>query len=141
MRRLQGQTPIYHGTIHAFQQTWKSDKLFGFWRGWAPGVQRSAIVGGFGLSFYDQSKDILEKFDIHRGSVSGHVLASLWSGLITTLVSVPLDVVKVRMMATHGVVERQGVLRMMITIGKSEGVLGLYKGFLPAYVRMGPWQV
>ena len=94
-RILMGEVPQYHGTIHAFQTTWARDGPMAFWRGCLPAAQRSALVGGIGLSMYDQSKDVLQRWGFSRGSTGTHVAASAFTGIITALVSVPLDVVKV----------------------------------------------
>ncbi len=34
-----------------------------------------------------------------------------------------------------------GLLDCMTKTVRAEGVMSLYKGFLPAYARLGPWQV
>lgn len=35
----------------------------------------------------------------------------------------------------------RGMLDCLVKTVRSEGVLALYKGFLPAYARLGPWQL
>uniref|UniRef100_A0A7S4P7M3 Mitochondrial carrier protein n=1 Tax=Paramoeba aestuarina TaxID=180227 RepID=A0A7S4P7M3_9EUKA len=139
-RKAFNKPPLYENMTHAWVTIYKGEGLRGFWKGWQPGVQRSAIVGGVGLSVYDQCKDELEQRGVGRGSTIGQVMASFVSGVSCVLVSVPLDVVKVRMMAKGGEGVKGGVVRMMATIAKQEGFLALYKGLLPTYVRMAPWQ-
>ena len=138
-RKALGKPPLYRNMLHVWGKTLKGEGVRGLWSGWLPGVQRSAIVGGVGISLYDQTKDWLEERGVGRGSLGGQVFASFVSGVCCALVSVPLEVVKVRMMASG--VEGGGVVRMMAGIAKREGPLALYKGFVPTYVRMAPWQV
>ena len=103
-----------------------------------------------GISSYDQFKDVFESLGISRADVRSHVFSSILSGFVTTLVSVPLDVVKVRMMCEDVTKNagsdsikgnrRLGVGGMLVEIARTEGVCALLKGFTPTYLRMGPWQ-
>ena len=73
-------------------------------------------------------------------STSLHVAAALFSGLIATAACNPADVLKSRVMtSTSG----QGggspsTLGIAWQIATREGPMGFYRGFLPAYARIGP---
>eukprot|EP00211_Chloroparvula_japonica_P014060 CAMPEP_0119150134 /NCGR_PEP_ID=MMETSP1310-20130426/44331_1 /TAXON_ID=464262 /ORGANISM="Genus nov. species nov., Strain RCC2339" /LENGTH=247 /DNA_ID=CAMNT_0007142285 /DNA_START=9 /DNA_END=752 /DNA_ORIENTATION=+ len=138
-RRLRGQEPLYRGVVHAFQMTMREGPKT-FFRGCVPASLRSAVVGGTGLACYDQAKDVVTaRFGLSRGSIVTHIACAGISGVVTSLVSTPLDVVKVRMMASRksGQAGMTSVIRGIIA---TEGPLALMKGFAPTYTRLGPWQ-
>ena len=56
------------------------------------------------------------------------------------------DVVKSRIMASGGAANAHaviysGTLDCLVKTVRTEGVLALWKGFLPCWGRLGPWQV
>merc|ERR1712123_163581 len=73
-----------------------------------------------------------------------HFVAAMISGLVTTIASMPVDIVKTRLQNqeyTNGVPEYKGVVDVFGRVVKNEGVLGLWKGFFPYYFRLGPHTV
>ncbi len=70
-----------------------------------------------------------------------HIVSSLASGLISAVFGTPADVVKTRIMNQpvdsqgRGLVYKSSYHCLSTTI-KNEGVMGLYKGFFPTWLRM-----
>jgi dicarboxylate transporter 10 len=88
------------------------------------------------IAFYDQSKLILLKTGYFQDNISTHFLASLAAGAIATTMTQPLDVLKTRAMNA-----KPGEFRNMmhlITYTAKLGPLGFFKGYVPAFVRLGP---
>ena len=58
---------------------------------------------------------------------------------VASVVSCPVDVIKTRMMNQQNAMYKSS-LDCLVKSVKAEGVLALYKGFLPTWTRLGPWQ-
>ena len=89
----------------------------------------------------------LEKPSKHcaqRGEESAfvHIIASGLSGLTATISSHPFDVVRTKL-ANQPVKNPvyNGMTDCVLKVAKTQGISGLYKGFLPRYGRLGPWQL
>lgn len=60
------------------------------------------VVNGAQLASYSQSKEILvARFEMREG-IFLHFVASMISGLITTIASMPVDIVKTRVQKSSG---------------------------------------
>lgn len=88
------------------------------------------------LSFYDLVKAQLLKSGHFQDNLTTHFLASLTAGAIATTMTQPLDVLKTRAMnAKPG--EFKNVFEIVKYTAKL-GPLGFFKGYVPAFVRLGP---
>ncbi|KAL9894921.1 mitochondrial dicarboxylate carrier-like [Glossina fuscipes fuscipes] len=88
---------------------------------------------------YDISKGYLLRELHFDDNVGVHFTCSLTSGGCATLATQPLDVVKTRLMnAKAG--EYDSYLSVITHIGRI-GPFGFYKGFIPAFARIGPHTV
>ena len=71
---------------------------------------------------------------------------SVFSGLIAALLGTPADVIKTRVMNQptdargNGILYKSSLDCLMKSI-KNEGFFSLYKGFIPCWIRMGPWSL
>ena len=99
-------------------------------------------------------------------TVTTHFVAGFLAGILGTAASNPVDVVKSRMMnqavllkntsATAGHVYTGSINCFVMVCPKimilsnfefssqtlrTEGVTALYKGFIPSYLRIGPWNI
>lgn len=91
------------------------------------------------LSFYDQVKQTLISSNYFMDNIITHFTASFIAGGIATAMTQPLDVMKTRMMnAAPG--QYKSILHCAADVRKV-GIMGFYKGFLPAFVRLGPQTV
>lgn len=80
-----------------------------------------------------------------------HGCASACSGFAAATASTPADVVKTRIMdqlrhmhdkdSTSNTRMYKGSLDCLLHIVKNEGIMTLYRGFLPTYIRMAPWSL
>jgi dicarboxylate transporter 10 len=66
------------------------------------------------------------------------MLIILYQGLVATTVCSPLDVVKTRIMNAHGKDDIRRPLKMMKYMVQHEGVGSLFRGWMPAFIRLGP---
>ncbi|ELT98454.1 hypothetical protein CAPTEDRAFT_124865 [Capitella teleta] len=97
---------------------------------------RATLVTVGQLSFYDQFKQILLALPLFEDNMITHFSASFMAGAVATLITMPLDVMKTRVMnAPPG--QYAGLGDCAKDIARS-GPMGFFKGFIPAFVRLGP---
>lgn len=142
MLSFKGQKPRYQGTIVAFRTIATNEGIHGLWRGVGPTVKRAAITTGTQIPSYDHLKHILMNYGIMSEGLRLHMVSSMGAGLAVALVSSPVDVVKTRIMNQKVVCNNgtlySGAIECLIKTWKTEGFLGLYKGFVPNWLRAGP---
>jgi len=128
--------PLYKGVRHCAQSLYREAGVLGMWRGVGPNVYRAMAVNFGELAIYDVAKRKVMTFTGIPDGVTVHSMAAVISGLTSTIVSCPFDVVKTRMMAGSHTAFFQ-CSRDTVMVG---GGLALYKGFFPTWARLGPWQ-
>eukprot|EP01103_Thecamoeba_quadrilineata_P003055 TRINITY_DN12887_c0_g1_i1.p1 TRINITY_DN12887_c0_g1~~TRINITY_DN12887_c0_g1_i1.p1 ORF type:complete len:318 (+),score=60.48 TRINITY_DN12887_c0_g1_i1:31-984(+) len=138
-----GQTKRYKGTVDAFKKITQQEGLKGLYKGVGPTTQRAALLTASQLSSYDHFKHLLIRHTgLHEGIVA-HFFSSIAAGFVAALVTSPVDTVKTRIMNQPIDKNGKGILysstsdcfKKTIT---AEGLLGLYKGFVPNWMRIGP---
>lgn len=88
------------------------------------------------IAFYDQIKTYLLTTPHFEDNLITHFTASLMAGAIATTLTQPMDVLKTRSMnAKPG--EYNGLWDVIRHTAKL-GPLGFFKGYVPAFVRLGP---
>ncbi|CAH2037668.1 unnamed protein product, partial [Iphiclides podalirius] len=141
-RRLQGKPPRFENCRQAYAMIFNESGLKGFWRGAVPNVQRAALVNLGDLAAYDYSKQLLIRELGMADSLLAHSIAAFAAGLSAAVIGTPADVLKTRLMNQPvGPDGRGSLYRGMIDClqqsVKNEGVLSLYKGFIPIWIRQG----
>jgi len=149
--KLQGSQPRYTGLWDAAITIPKQEGVGAFYRGLTPSLGRAAIMYGTSCAAYDHAKHLLVSNSTENGffggvngekSFNAHIAASLMSGLIASLVSTPFDVIKTRIInQPSGSTLYKGPIDCVLQTIKSEGPAALYKGFVPTYLRLAPWQM
>ncbi|NXY46210.1 UCP3 protein, partial [Ceuthmochares aereus] len=156
----------YSGTVDAYRTIAREEGIRGLWRGTLPNIARNAIVNCGELVTYDLIKDALLRTHVMTGEVSTkgmqlgtipipttlnpwlcpadnvpcHFTAAFGAGFCATVVASPVDVVKTRYMnASPG--QYRNVLSCLLALLMQDGLAGLYKGFVPSFLRLGSWNV
>jgi solute carrier family 25 2-oxodicarboxylate transporter 21 len=97
-------------------------------------------AGYFGCIF--QVRAQLPKATTREGQISNDLLAGAVGGTVGTMLNTPLDVVKSRIQNSPRMPGVMGKYNWawpsVVTMGREEGLRGLYKGFLPKILRFGP---
>lgn len=121
--------------------------FFGLWKGCVPNVQRAALVNMGDLVGYGQVKGFLVNYcQMDPTQSLTHGLSSVGAGLVAATVGTPADVVKTRVM-NQPVDENgkgkfyRGSVHCFVQTVKNEGFMTLYRGFIPIWLRMGPWSM
>lgn len=85
----------YTSVVNAISRMVREEGVLTLWRGCIPTMGRAAVVNAAQLSSYSQAKRILINNGMHEG-ISLHFVASMISGLVTTIASMPVDIAKTR---------------------------------------------
>ena len=99
------------------------------------------------LASYDFFKTLLTKraAALREDHPLTHFFSSAGAGFVATTICSPVDVLKTRIMsAAEGQGQGRGgvgVLRLLGTWYRAEGVGWLFKGWVPSFVRLGPHTV
>lgn len=126
-----------------FTRILKEEGAAAFWRGSQPFVARAMMVGVFQVATLDQFKDFYaEKLDQKRNSISNVFCAAMTSGLIYSLITMPLEAAKNRMASQKpdpktGKLLYTGTIQTVSKVASDSGFLALYNGFAPYYMRCG----
>lgn len=128
----------------------RNEGVRGLWRGVLPTAKRAALLAGVQLPMYDWTKARLVSLGVAEGTLC-HFLASMLAGLSACMASNPVDVVRTRMMVQRRLAREEGpmysspyhtsAIKCGLHTVRCEGLTALYKGFIPAFARMGPWNI
>ena len=142
-RVLEGRPRRYASAAAAAASVFRREGARAFLGGLAPNVARAAAVNGAGIAAYDSSKRVAGTFVGEGRPIAGVLVAALCGGLATAAAGCPFDIVKTRLMARRA--DDAGAYRgpadCVARTVRAEGVLALYKGFLPVYGRQAPFNV
>ena len=133
----------YKGVVDTATRIIKEEGVATFWRGSGPFVQRAMMVGVFQVATLDQFKEMYAYYLSQRkNSIPNVFCASMTSGLLYSLATMPLEASKNRMAfqkicPTTGTLPYTGTLQTIKKVASEEGFLALYNGFLPYYIRCG----
>ena len=126
---------------------WKREGISGLWRGVCPTAVRAATVAGAQLPAYDYAKSFFVRNKLLTvDSTCNHLISSIIAGFCACMVSSPCDVVRTRMMdqrkfKTEGVHVYKTAVECFVSTIRNEGPVALWRGFVPAFMRMGPWNI
>lgn len=134
----------YKNVFNALARIYREEGLTTLWRGATPTMGRAMVVNAAQLSTYSQAKELILGTGYVKDGIFCHFLASMISGLVTTIASMPVDIAKTRLQSqkyVDGKGEYKGALDVLGKVIKSEGFFSLWKGFTPYYFRLGPHTV
>ncbi|NWW30944.1 DIC protein, partial [Panurus biarmicus] len=138
MKQPPAQRRNYSHALDGMYRVLREEGLKKLFSGASVASLRGALVTVGQLSCYDQAKQLVLATGLLSDNVFTHFLSSFIAGLCATFLCQPLDVLKTRLMNSHG--EYQGVVHCAMETAKL-GPLAFYKGFVPAAVRLVPHTV
>ncbi|KAI0307473.1 dicarboxylic acid transporter [Multifurca ochricompacta] len=119
----------------------KSEGMRGLTRGVGTNTIRAVLMNGSQVGSYDFFKSKL----MHRvvpvlnvklkDNILLHSVSSCLAGLVATTVCAPADVLKSRLMSQSGNASPMRILRRSL---RDEGPGFLFRGWTPAFIRLGP---
>uniref|UniRef100_A0A914E2Y3 Mitochondrial 2-oxoglutarate/malate carrier protein n=2 Tax=Acrobeloides nanus TaxID=290746 RepID=A0A914E2Y3_9BILA len=134
----------YTSVFNAVARIFREEGVLTLWRGCGPTVMRAMVVNAAQLATYSQAKQGILSTGYVKDGIFCHFLASMISGLATTIASMPVDIAKTRiqnMRIIDGKPEYSGSLDVFRQVIRNEGFFSLWKGFTPYYFRLGPHTV
>ena len=135
----------YTGVANAISRMVSQDGVTSLWTGSAPTVTRAMLVTAAQLATYDQIKDAITENHMVPEGLATQVVASCGAGVLASVASNPIDVVKTRVMnmkiAEGEAAPYRGALDCAIKTVRSEGPMALYKGFVPTVTRQAPFAI
>ncbi|GAP83755.2 putative mitochondrial dicarboxylate carrier [Rosellinia necatrix] len=109
--------------------------LSSWFRGVWPNSTRAALMNASQLASYDTFKVLLMMYTPLGDTTATHFASSLLAGFVATTICSPVDVIKSRVMSAH---TNKGLLSLVSEIYAKEGVTWMFKGWVPAFLRLGP---
>lgn len=127
----------YKHAFDAIARIVREEGVLTLWRGWQPTVVRAMVLNAAQLSVYSQAKESLLSYKLMQDGTPAHFVASLISGFVSTLVSIPIDITKTRLQNMKNN-EYKGTVDVLTKVVRNEGFFALWKGFTPYFLRLGP---
>nr|CAB3263955.1 mitochondrial dicarboxylate carrier-like [Phallusia mammillata] len=132
----QAQRRNYKHVFDGLYQVASKEGIPALFNGLAMATARAVLVTNGQIAFYDQIKTFLLTSSYFNDNIQTHFTASFLAGAIATGMTQPVDVMKTRLMnAKPG--EYKGIWHCIVLTGK-QGPLSYFKGFVPAFIRLGP---
>jgi len=129
----------YKSVIDAAFRIAREEGISAYWRGATPFVNRAMLVGATQVGTYDQFKETYLSFGLK--GFPNVFAASMSAGLLYSLITMPFETAKNRMAFqkkdANGNLPYKSTFQTFSKIASGEGVLALWKGFLPYYGRCG----
>ncbi|CAD8086292.1 unnamed protein product [Paramecium primaurelia] len=116
--------------------------ILGLYKGTMPNLIRGAILTGTKMATYDQTKQWLKEHFQFKEGFSLQFVCSFATGLIISITTAPMDLIKTRIMSQDsGHKVYNGLMDCTIKTFKQEGLCAFYKGFYPQWLRFGPFNI
>lgn len=119
----------------------REEGVLGLWSGASPTIVRSMVANCVQLGTYDQAKEIYSGLGFRwlQDGVGLHVAASTTSGFMYSLATLPIDSAKTRLQNQRrlpdGGFKYRSLAQTIGTVASEEGVLALWRGFMPYFSR------
>ncbi|KAJ7554517.1 hypothetical protein O6H91_06G144200 [Diphasiastrum complanatum] len=113
----------------------KEEGIMGYWKGNLPQVIRVIPYSAVQLFAYEFYKKLFRKNGTEL-SVSGRLAAGACAGMTSTLVTYPLDTLRLRMAVDPA---SKGLYQVLHTMLQEEGLGSLYRGLGPSLLGIAPY--
>lgn len=126
----------YRNLFHGLYTVYRNEGPRSLFSGVQTATLRAVLMTNGQVAFYDQIKQSLLNTQMFSDNITTHFTASFIAATIATAMTQPVDVVKTRLMnAAPG--ELNSVRHCLVDLAKV-GPVGFFKGFTPAWIRLGP---
>ncbi|CAO3624539.1 unnamed protein product [Mucor hiemalis] len=128
----------YKHAIDGIIRISKEEGTMALFRGLGPNINRAILMTSSQCVSYDMFKSIISNHTSMQDGISLHLTSSILAGLVATTVCSPVDVIKTRIMSASTSDHRMSATQIMKQMFKSEGIPSFFKGWTPAFIRLGP---
>ncbi|MGH0132419.1 UNVERIFIED_CONTAM: hypothetical protein FKN15_049807 [Acipenser sinensis] len=140
-------SPAYLGVSSAFVSIYRAQGIVGLWRGVNGAVPRVMVGSAVQLATFSSAKEwVVSQQWYKQDSWLVALNAAMLSGVAVAIAMTPFDVVSTRLYNQpvdklgRGQLYR-GFLDCFVRVSRKEGLVGLYKGMGPSFMRLGPHTV
>lgn len=130
----------YKSIADAFRRILTEEGPMTFFRGCGPFVNRACLVGAVQVGTYDQFRGMFKGWGVTNENLNVFY-ASMTSGFLYAVITMPFETAKNRMAFqkpdANGVMPYRSAIQTITTIMRQEGLLTLWAGFPPYYLRCG----
>ncbi|KAI8366225.1 mitochondrial carrier domain-containing protein [Blakeslea trispora] len=116
----------------------KEEGTAALFRGLGPNVNRAILMTSAQCVSYDIFKHLILSYTSLQDGVPVHLTSSVLAGLVATTVCSPVDVIKTRIMSASTNDQKMSASQIMKQMFKAEGISSFFKGWTPAFIRLGP---
>ncbi|CAO3678997.1 unnamed protein product [Rhizopus stolonifer] len=116
----------------------KEEGFSALFRGLGPNINRAILMTSSQCVSYDMFKSLLLNYSPMQDGLTLHFSSSVLAGLVATTVCSPVDVIKTRIMSASTTDQRMSATAIMKQMFKAEGISAFFKGWTPAFIRLGP---
>jgi len=135
---LPSQTNYYWNMRQACMRIFHEESIRALWKGHVPA---QLLSGVYGLAQFGSFEILTKAVHLNvtdKGGMFVHFICGSISGGIATLVSMPCDTIRTRLVGQGEPKIYNGPVHAMITMIKTEGYSSLFKGFLPNVIQIMP---
>ncbi|CAH1639326.1 unnamed protein product [Spodoptera littoralis] len=126
----------YKNAFNALTRITREEGITTLWRGAGATVSRAMVVNGAQLGSYSQAREMLLPY-MYDG-LPLHAAAAMIAGFITSVASLPVDIVKTRVQNAE---KGTGQLQVLKNVIQNEGFMTLWSGLMPTYAKIGPMTI
>lgn len=125
----------YKHAIDGLLRMVREEGFGSLFRGVWPNSIRAVLMTASQLASYDVFKrELLARANM-KDDLYTHFTASFMAGFVATTVCSPVDVIKTRVMSAK---TQESILTLVTRITSQEGLMWMFKGWVPSFVRLGP---
>lgn len=129
--RMQGGE--HTSSLEAYKSILKTEGLGGMMSGLAPNMARGALVTAVEFPTFDAFNQNLLSISPEANHTLVAACAAFLAGIVTTVVVLPVDTVKSRVMSSQSKITLH---KMALAMARHGGIQAFYKGFQPAALRL-----
>ncbi|EDW28242.1 GL19095 [Drosophila persimilis] len=145
-RRALGHPARVSNVRQALGNAYQHGGLRSLWKGCGPSCARAMLMTAGDTACYDLSKRHFMAWLQWPDDLFIQFLSSISAGFAASALSTPTDVVKSRIMnqptdETGKGLHYKNAFDCYLKLITQEGPTAMYKGFIPCWMRIGPWSV
>lgn len=127
----------YKNAFSGLTRIIKEESIQKLFTGLEPNLIRGCLMTTSQVVTYDICKNyMVGKLNMEPSQKKTHFGASLTASLVATTICSPVDVIKTRIMNAQK--HNETALTGMINAVQKEGILFLFRGWVPSFIRLGP---
>ncbi|CDW73932.1 mitochondrial substrate carrier family protein [Stylonychia lemnae] len=133
--QYQSQEKVYRNFFQSIRLIHSNEGITGLYKGLSASWVRESIYSTIRLGSYEPIKQLLGATDPNNTSFFLKFLSGGMAGMVASMFSTPMDLIKIRMQASDYTQQRRSILSHGKEIYQNWGLKGLWKGVQPTVFR------